>query len=253
MKFERFLHRALEIGHDCVATGHYARIERDDGRNNGRYLLKKGADASKDQSYVLYAMTQGQLARTLFPLGTLTKSEVRGIAIGRGFINAEKRESQDICFAPDGDYAGFIERYCGAQSKGGAIVDADGNALGVHKGVFHYTIGQRHGLGLAAGKPLYVQSLRPESNTVVVGAEEELYSKTLIARDINLIAVDALNAPMRVAAKIRYRHSEQPATAWQLDADTLRIEFDSPQRAITKGQAVVMYDGDVVIGGGTIC
>ena len=248
LKFERFARRAREIDCDYMATGHYARIERD----HERWLLKKGADASKDQSYVLYAMTQTQLSRTLFPLGGLTKAKVREIAAAQGFINAKKRDSQDICFVPDGDYAGFIQRHTEKTSIKGRIVDTNGHALGEHKGIFHYTVGQRRGLGLAAAEPMYVCSVCPESNTVIVGPHDQLYTKTLIARDINLIPMERLDAPLQVGAKIRYRHPEQPATVWQLDADTLRVEFDSPQRAITTGQAVVLYDGDTVIGGATI-
>jgi len=248
LKFERFLRRADELGCQHIATGHYAIITQD----NGRYLLKKGTDDYKDQSYALYAMTQNQLARTLFPLGSLAKSEVRAIAQKQEFINAKKRDSQDICFAPDGNYAGFIERHTGKPPEKGNFVDVQGNILGQHKGIIHYTVGQRKGLGLSAGQPLYVCDVCPQSNTVVVGAQENLYAKTLIAHDINLIAADKLDAALKVKAKIRYRQQEQPAIARQLDADTMRIEFEQPQRAITKGQAVVLYDGDIVIGGGTI-
>ena len=248
MKFERFMRRAREIGCDCVATGHYAIIEH----TGGRYLLKKAIDLSKDQSYVLYSMTQEQLSETRFPLGGLTKTEVREIAAEQGFANAKKRDSQDICFAPDGDYASFIEMYTGFRAKKGRFVDKNGNDLGEHKGVIHYTVGQRRGLGLSAASPLYVRELHPNSNTVVVGTEGELYSKELSARDINLISVDKIDSPLQVGAKIRYSQHEQPATVWQLDEDTLRVEFDAPQRAITKGQAVVLYDGNTVVGGGTI-
>ena len=248
MKFERFLHRAEELEQDYIATGHYARITQY-GR---RYLLRKAADTSKDQSYVLYMMTQEHLARTLFPLGGLEKSEVREIAQQHGFINAKKRDSQDICFAPDGDYAGFIERHTGKSPEKGRFVDVHGNTLGQHKGIIHYTIGQRRGLGISAEQPLYVCDVCPQSNTVVVGRQENLYAKTLFARDINLIAVDRLDGPLKLRAKIRYRQQEQPATVRQIEDDVLQVEFDAPQRAITKGQAVVLYDGDVVVGGGTI-
>ena len=248
MKFERFLARAKEIDCPFIATGHYARVECD----NGRRLLKKSVDTDKDQTYVLYAMTQSQLAATKFPLGELTKLEVRRIAEEQEFINAAKRDSQDICFAPDGNYAGFIEEYTGRKSNTGQFKDNDGNVLGRHKGIIHYTIGQRKGLGISAPQPIYVSELSAENNTVVVGPEDKLYTNSLTATDINLIAVDRLNAPMRVGAKIRYSQSEQPAKVWQLDDDTLKVEFDTPQRAITKGQAVVLYDGDIVVGGGTI-
>ena len=249
MKFERFLQRATELECSHIATGHYARIQPD---ANGRFLLKTGLDASKDQSYVLYAMTQPQLSRTLLPLGELTKAQVRHIAEEQGFINAKKRDSQDICFAPDGDYAGFIERYTSLASPPGKFIDTNGRPLGSHRGIIHYTIGQRKGLGISAPHPLFVLSINPRENTVTLGTSDELFSTTLQARDINLIPMEKLDGPLRVQAKIRYSHAAQPATLWQTDEDTLRVEFDSLQRAITPGQAVVIYDGEVVIGGGTI-
>ena len=250
MKFERFLQRATELECPYIATGHYARIQPG---ANGRFLLKTGLDTSKDQSYVLYAMTQAQLSRTLLPLGGLTKSEVRQIAREQGFINAKKRDSQDICFAPDGDYAGFIERHTGKPALQGQFINPCGQPIGSHRGIIHYTIGQRKGLGISAPHPLFVLSMDPQNNTVTLGTSDGLFSTTLEARDINLIPVDRLDSPLRVQAKIRYSHAAQPATLWQTDEDTLRVEFDSPQRAITPGQAVVIYDGDIVIGGGTIC
>jgi tRNA-specific 2-thiouridylase len=250
LKFERFLNRARDIGCDCIATGHYARIEA--GAKGGRLLLKKGVDEAKDQSYVLYAMTQRQLKRTRFPLGGLSKSQVREIAREHGFVNAAKRDSQDICFVPNGDYAAFIDSRGGTVPQRGFFLDTKGGVLGEHGGIHRYTVGQRRGLGLQAGEALYVCAVCPRSNTVVVGPQEALHAKALLARDINLIPVERLDAPLRVRAKIRYRQAGQPATVWQLDADTLRVEFDSPQRAITGGQAVVLYDGDVVVGGGTI-
>jgi len=242
VKFEHLLQRARQFDCQCLATGHYARIEE----KNGRLLLKKGVDESKDQSYVLYALTQEQLARTRFPLGGLTKAEVRALAEELGFGNARKRDSQDICFAPDGDYAAFIERRIGKTFEKGFFTDRQGRCLGEHRGLIHYTVGQRRGLGLPGG-PWYVREVRAEANTVALGPEQDLYAKALIARDINLIPVDRLPGPVRVGAKIRYRQPEQPATLWQLDDDLLRVEFDQPQRAITKGQAVVLYDGEVVI------
>ena len=250
MKFERFLHRATELECPYIATGHYARIQ---AGANGRFLLKTGLDATKDQSYVLYAMTQLQLSRTLLPLGELTKNEVRQIAEAQGFINAKKRDSQDICFAPDGDYAGFIERHMGNPPLPGKFINPCGQQIGNHRGIIHYTIGQRKGLGISAPHPLFVLSINPQDNTVTLGKSDELFSTTLLARDINLIPMDRLDGPLRVQAKIRYSHAAQPATVWQLDEDTLRVEFDSPQRAITPGQAVVMYDDEVVVGGGTVC
>jgi len=269
VKFEKFLHRAREIEHDYIATGHYARIEK----CGDRYLLKKGVDESKDQSYVLYAMTQPQLARTLLPLGGLAKSTVREIAQQAGLINAKKRDSQDICFAPDGDYAGFITRYntsldsethgCGnapctaetCQPPGtppGAFLSTDGRVLGQHRGLIHYTIGQRKGLGISAPQPLFVCALDVANNAVILGESGALFSHTLIATDINLIPFDTLHNDLRVTAKIRYSHPPQPAILRQTGADQLHITFDQPQRAITPGQAVVLYDGDTVIGGGTI-
>ena len=250
LKFGQLLRRAKELGKEYVVTGHYARIER--GAGGGRLLLKKGADLSKDQSYVLYSMTQEQLGATLFPLGGLCKEQVREMAMERGFGNAKKGESQDICFVREGSYADFILRHTGKEFPGGRFVDKDGRDLGGHKGIVHYTVGQRRGLGLAAGSPLYVCGINAGNNSVVVGHESDLYSKTLIAKDANLIPVDRLDTALKARVRIRYNQQEQPATVWQLDAGTLRIEFDSPQKAVTKGQAAVIYDGDVVVGGGTI-
>jgi tRNA-specific 2-thiouridylase len=249
MKFEKFLHRATELECEYIATGHYARISRD---TNGRYLLKKGIDTTKDQSYVLYAMTQSQLSRTLLPLGGLKKEEVRAIAESQGFINAKKRDSQDICFAPDGDYAGFITRHTGSPPKKGQFINQHGKPIGEHKGLINYTIGQRKGLGLTAPSPLFVTALNPAENTVTVGASEELFTTTLTAHDINLIPTEKIDGELRATAKIRYAHAPQPATLRQLSEDQIQVTFDTPQRAITPGQAVVFYDGEIVIGGGTI-
>lgn len=249
MKFEKFLHRAAELECEKIATGHYARISRD---ANGRFLLQTGLDATKDQSYVLYAMTQEQLSRTLFPLGSLTKEEVREIADSQGFVNAQKKESMDICFAPDGDYAGFIKRRVGAPQKKGRFIDRSGKILGEHKGIVHYTVGQRKGLGISAPEPLYVTSVNAAENTVTLGPGEMLFTKKLAARDLNFIPFDKLAAPLRVTAKIRYAHTPQPVTIFQEGDDYIVAEFDRPQRAITPGQAVVFYDGETVIGGGTI-
>ena len=249
IKFGRFLEKARELGRNCIVTGHYARIERD---ASGRYLLKKGADLSKDQSYVLYTLSQDQLAHARFPLGGLSKTEVREFALSEGLGNADKRESQDICFIPDGDYANFITGYTGKQPPKGRFIDSDGNDLGENNGVIHFTIGQRRGLGLAMPHPPYVLELRPKDNTVVVGKNEMLYSRTLLVKELNFIPFDKLETPIRARVKIRYRHTEQPAAVRQTDNDVLHIEFDEPQRAITRGQAAVIYDGDVVIGGGTI-
>ena len=249
IKFGLLLEKALELGKDYLITGHYARISRDAG---GRYLLNKGVDAQKDQSYVLYSLTQEQLARVRFPLGSIEKRQVRDMATAAGFENAHNRESQDICFIPDGDYARFIEEYTGETPRKGRFIDVDGNDLGANKGVICYTIGQRRGLGLSMAFPPYVLEIRPEDDTVVVGNGELLYSKTLQARDVNMIAQDRLLSPVRAQVKIRYKHAAAPATVIQTGEDTLRVEFDEPQRAITKGQTAVIYDGETVLGGGTI-
>ncbi len=250
LKFGRLYRRAQELGYDYVATGHYARITQDP--RSGRYLLQKAVDPDKDQSYVLYAMTQEQLAHTIFPLGSLQKSTVRAIAERQGFVNARKHESQDICFVPDGRYADFIERYAAHAYPPGDFVDTAGHVLGRHQGIIRYTIGQRKGLGISAPAPLYVLRIDPVQNTVTLGTDEELYSRALTATDINLISVPAIEGTMRLQARIRYRQPAQWACVTQPDADTLRVCFDAPQRAITPGQAVVLYDGDTVVGGGTI-
>lgn len=250
MKFEKLLIRAKQLDMAYIVTGHYARIAYDDA--TGRYLLKKAADETKDQSYVLYSMTQEQLKHTRFPLGGLHKSEVRAVAAKQGFVNAKKHDSQDICFVQNGSYADFIRRHTGQDIPKGRFIDIDGHDLGENKGIIHYTVGQRKGLGIAASKPLYVCSVCPQDHTVTLASSEHLFAKELIARDINLITTDRLDAPLRVRAKIRYKQTEQPATVRQLDGDTLHIVFDEPQRAITKGQAVVLYDEDTVVGGGTI-
>jgi len=248
LKFERFLNRATELECSHIATGHYARIVK----NGDRYLLKTGLDITKDQSYALYTMTQQQLSRTLLPLGELTKEEVRKIAEAQGFVNAKKRDSQDICFAPDGDYAGFIERHTNKKATPGKFITTAGQVIGEHKGVIHYTIGQRKGLGISAPHPLFVLKLNPQENTVTLGKSEELFSKKLEANDINFIPFDKLDSSLRVQAKIRYSHKAEPATLWQTGENSFALEFDTAQRAITPGQAVVLYDDDVVVGGGTI-
>ena len=249
LKFGRFLDKARELGKDCITTGHYAQIELDE---NGRFLLKKGSDLSKDQSYVLYSLSQEQLGQVRFPLGGLTKAQVREIAADEGFDNASKGESQDICFIPDGDYVKYIIDFTGEPPQAGRFIDTNGNDLGENKGIISYTVGQRRGLGLAMPHPPYVIELRPDENTVVIGKEDMLYSKSLDAKNINLIPFDKLEAPIRAHVKIRYSDPGHIATVSQTDDDCLHIEFDEPQRAITKGQAAVLYDSDVVIGGGTI-
>ena len=250
IKFEKLMNRADELGFDKVVTGHYARIRFDE--KSGRYLLLKAADLSKDQSYVLYSLTQHQLSRVLFPLGGMSKPEVRELAESLNFINAGKHDSQDICFVPDGDYAAFIERYTGKAYPNGSFVDEDGNVLGEHKGIIRYTIGQRKGLGLALPCPMYVKEKNLEENKVVLCKNDGLFSRELFATDINLISVPKIEEPMRIKARVRYNQSEQPATVTQPDSNTLHVVFDEPQRAISKGQAVVLYEGDTVVGGGTI-
>ena len=248
MKFAKLVERAELLGCDAVATGHYARIEQE----NGRWLLKKAVDDSKDQSYVLYFLNQHQLAHLRFPLGTLHKTEAREIAEKHGLVNARKRDSQDICFVPDGDYARVIELRTGQKAKPGPFVDREGHVLGEHAGIIHYTIGQRKGLGLGIEHPYYVCEKRPEDNTVVLGPNEALFTTELDAGDFNWIAYDTPPAVLHVKAKIRYRQQEQPATVTQNADGTVHISFDEPQRAIARGQAVVLYDGDTVVGGGTI-
>ena len=249
IKFGLLLEKAQELFDADLVTGHYARIEKD---VNGRYLLNKAADTLKDQSYVLYTLKQEQLAHTRFPLGALTKQHVRDVARDAGLQNATKRESQDICFVPDGDYADFIAEFTGTAPRAGRFVDVDGNDLGPNKGIDRYTVGQRRGIGLSMPYPAYVLEVRPADSSVVVGKNEMLYSKTLYASDINFIPFDKLDSPIKARVKVRYKAEEQPATVTQTDVDTIRVDFDKPQRAITKGQAAVIYDGDVCLGGGTI-
>lgn len=250
LKFGKLMQRMKEIQMDYVVTGHYARTEYDEER--GRYLLKKGKDRKKDQSYVLYMLTQEQLAHIKFPLGEYTKEEVRKIAEENGFLNAKKRDSQDICFVPEGDYAKTIELVTGKKSVPGEFVDLNGNILGQHKGIIHYTIGQRRGLNLAGRERLYVTEISPEDNRVILGTDRDLYKSELIAEQVNLISCEKIAAPIHVMAKVRYRQPEQPALAWQSEDGKLHVRFDCPQRAITKGQAVVLYDDELVIGGGVI-
>ena len=248
MKFDKLFDRAKILGCDYVVTGHYARIEKQDGG----YVLKKALDETKDQSYVLYSMTQEQLAHTLFPLGNMQKSEVRRLAEENRFINAAKPDSQDICFVPDGDYGAFLERYTGKKYAPGPFLDTEGNVLGTHKGTVRYTIGQRKGLGIAFGKPMYVKSIDVQNNTVTLAENQELYSDVLTANEFHWISGRIPPAEVRCKAKIRYRHAEQSAAAYPQPNGKVKIVFDQPQRAITPGQAVVLYDGDVVLGGGRI-
>lgn len=250
LKFDKLFQRMVELNYDYVVTGHYAQIDFDE--NTGRYLLKKAVDHNKDQSYVLWSLTQEQLKHVQFPLGGMEKCEVRALAEAHNFINARKHDSQDICFVQNGSYADFIEQYTGKTYPPGDFVDTDGNVLGQHRGVIRYTIGQRKGLGLALPAPLYVKSVDIEKNTVTLSPESELFKKELTASGINLISVAEIKEPMHIKAKVRYRQPEQWATVTQTGPDSLKVVFDEPQRAITCGQSVVLYDGDRVLGGGTI-
>lgn len=250
LKFEKLFQRANELECEYIVTGHYAKVEYNE--ETGRYILKKADDLTKDQSYVLYQMTQEQLKHTMFPLGGLNKTEVRKIAEAHDFINAKKHDSQDICFVQNGSYADFIEEYTGKKYPPGNFVDINGNVLGRHKGIIRYTVGQRKGLGISHERPLFVLAVNPKENTVILTENEGLFTKTLTAKNINLITTEEIKEPVRLLAKIRYSHKEQPATVVQTDSDTITVEFDEPQRAITKGQAVVLYDGDTVVGGGII-
>ena len=250
MKFEALLDEALARGFDVLATGHYARITRDP--DSGRWQLRKAADESKDQSYVLYMLTQRQLAHLRFPLGELRKSETRRIAEENGLVTAAKRESQDICFVPGGDYAAFLEQWTGKACPPGDILDREGRVLGRHRGAIRCTVGQRRGLGLAAGQPVYVLDKDMAANTVTVGPEEALYSGGLSAAAFHWLSIPEPAGPIRVRAMTRYRQKAFAATAVPLPGRRLRLDFDEPQRAVTPGQAVVLYDGDLVLGGGTI-
>lgn len=250
LKFKYLYTKAKELGLDYIVTGHYSSIEYNE--QSGRYLLKKSADPAKDQSYVLYSMTQDQFAHTIFPLADMDKKEVRRIAEENYFVNAAKHDSQDICFVQNGKYTEFIRSHTGKDYPSGNYIDINGNVLGKHKGIIHYTVGQRKGLGIALAKPMYVVAVDPVNNTVTLGSNDDLFTRELVADNINLISVPHIDEPMRVKAKIRYRHTEQWATVTQTGEDKIKVVFDEPQRAITKGQAVVLYDGDVVVGGGTI-
>lgn len=251
IKFDALLKRARELNADFVATGHYIRIERDEA--SGRYLLKKGVDRRKDQSYVLYVMTQEQLRHALTPLGGLTKERVRQIARELGLPVADKAESQEICFIPDGDYTRFVKEYMPQAARPGPILDREGNILGQHRGILFYTIGQRKGLGISAGEPLYVVDIDWERNAVIVGTKGEVYRDELLASDLNWIAIEPPQQSLELKAKIRYRHREADAVISPLSTgDRAHVKFKQPQMAITPGQAIVFYDEDNVVGGGTI-
>ncbi|AOY76996.1 tRNA 2-thiouridine(34) synthase MnmA [Clostridium formicaceticum] len=249
IKFEEFLRRALQLDCYYVATGHYAKIEYDESID--RYLLKESITDEKDQTYALYNMTQHQLKHTLMPLGYYNKDEIRKIAEELDLPVATKPDSQEICFVPDNDYGNFVEENSSKKILAGDFVDQRGNVLGKHKGIIYYTIGQRKGLGIALGKPAYVTEIIPETNQVVLGDQEAVFGKELIANEVNFIPFDNLDTPRRVKAKVRYNSKAAFATLYPY-GEEMRLVFDEPQRAITPGQAVVLYDEDIVVGGGTI-
>lgn len=249
VKWESLLTRSLSIGADYIATGHYARIDQ---LENGRYAIRRSATLAKDQTYALYNLTQEQLKRTLMPVGQYSKDEIRKIAEKIGLLVANKPDSQDICFVPDGDYAAYIEENAGVKIPEGNFVTLDGKILGKHKGIIHYTVGQRKGLGLSLGYPAFVLEIRPETNEVVIGTNEDSMTTTLKANRVNFMSVEDLPEPKRVFAKIRYNHKGAWCTVEKTGEDEITCTFEEPQRAVTPGQAVVLYDGEYVLGGGTI-
>ncbi len=249
VKWESLLKRSLEIGADYIATGHYARVEQ---LPNGRYAIRNSVTAKKDQTYALYNLTQEQLARTLMPVGAYTKDEIRKIAEKAGLPVAHKKDSQEICFVPDNDYAGFIKNSTGKTIPKGNFVLADGKVIGEHQGIIHYTIGQRKGLNLSMGHPVFVTKIRPDSNEVVIGENEDLFVNTLICDRVNFMAMEGLDGEVRLKAKIRYNHPGAECVISPAEDGKVRVTFDQPQRAITPGQAVVFYQGEYVAGGGII-
>ena len=249
VKWESLLTRSLSIGADYIATGHYARIDQ---LENGRYAIRRSATLAKDQTYALYNLTQEQLKRTLMPVGQYSKDEIRKIAEKIGLLVANKPDSQDICFVPDGDYAAYIEENAGVKILEGNFVTLDGKVLGKHKGIIHYTVGQRKGLGLSLGYPAFVLEIRPKTNEVVIGTNEDSMTTTLKANRVNFMSVEDLPEPKRVFAKIRYNHKGAWCTVEKTGEDEITCTFEEPQRAVTPGQAVVLYDGEYVLGGGTI-
>ena len=250
IKFGALLQRARELGADFMATGHHARIERDKAATT--HFLKKGVDQNKDQSYFLYSLNQEQLSHTLLPIGNFSKENIRNIARESGLAIANKPESQEICFIPDDDYARFLKDYIPEAAKPGPILDEQGNILGNHRGILHYTIGQRKGLGISTKEPSYVLAIEPERKAIVVGSKKAAYGNELIASNLNWIAITKLEKPLLARAKIRYRHQEVEAEVTPMDEDKVYVKFKEPQLAIAPGQAIVFYDGDTVIGGGTI-
>lgn len=250
VKWEGLLQRSLGIGADYIATGHYARIDR---LSTGRYAIRNSVTAAKDQTYALYNLTQDQLAHTLMPIGCYTKEEIREIAEAAGLPVAHKPDSQEICFIPDDDYAGFIDRAAGGRVPGpGRFVDRDGNVLGIHRGITHYTIGQRRGLGLPMGERVFVTRICPETNEVVIGSNEDIFTRTVICDNVNFMAVEDLTSPVRVLAKIRYNHKGEYGQIEKLSDGRVLCTFERPVRAAAAGQAIVYYDGEYVLGGGTI-
>lgn len=249
IKFGKLFESASRLGYNYLATGHYAKIEKD---TYGNYYLNKAADANKDQSYFLWSIKKELLPYILFPLGEYTKPEIREIAAENNFSNAHRSDSQDICFIKDGDYASFIKSTCSCDFPCGSFTDIDGNVIGEHSGIINYTVGQRKGLGVAFGKPMFVGSKNAKNNTVMLCTDEQLYKDTLTATDINLLVDEAFESPIRLQAKIRYRHTPATATVTRTDENTFSVKFDLPQRAIAPGQSLVLYDGDRVVGGGII-
>ena len=250
IKFGSFIKKADELGFDYIATGHYAKVEFNE--TTGRYVVKKANDETKDQSYMLWTLSQEQLSRVLLPLGGLSKDDARNVAREAGFDNADKHDSQDICFVPDGEYAAFIERWCGTKFPKGEFVNKAGEFIAEHKGLINYTIGQRKGLGIAAPAPYYVLKKDAETNKVILGSNDDLFLDTLEATDVNFISINKLTEPLKVKAKVRYKQKETEATIYPLENGDVKVVFDQPQRAITPGQSVVFYDGDTVLGGGII-
>ena len=249
VKWEALLKRSMEIGADYIATGHYARIRK---LENARYALCRSASGAKDQTYALYSLTQGQLAHTLMPVGDYDKKEIREIALRLGLNVAGKPDSMEICFVPDQDYAGFIEKYTGQEIPEGNFVSADGDVLGKHRGIIHYTIGQRKGLNLSLGRPAFVTEIRPETNEVVIGTGEDVFTEGLVCSHLNFMSIPGISGELPVTAKIRYNHAGEEATVRMTGPDQAEVRFARPVRAVTPGQAVVFYQGDCVAGGGTI-
>lgn len=249
VKWEALLQRSLSIGADYIATGHYARIQQ---LENGRYAIKNSVTAAKDQTYALYNLTQEQLAHTLMPVGDYTKDEIREMAEKAGLPVAHKKDSQEICFVPDNDYAGFIQKSTGEKIPEGNFVSTDGTILGRHKGIIHYTVGQRKGLNISLGRPVFVQEIRPETNEVVLGSNEELFTTKVFARKLNFMGVEDFPEEMEAIGKIRYNHKGDVCRVKRVEEDLLECNFEQPVRAVTPGQALVLYKDGYVLGGGTI-